>query len=256
MVFSNLWILNKDIKKKKLYSNKKLPRGNIYNNLIKDYNVGILTTVIRKDFYSKLEKKFDERFSIIGDFDLFLRLSKLCGFESIQKPLACYRLHGGNLSIIRKEKEIEELMIWLSENECNLNASDIKNIHIDNNRRGPANTFLKRPEIKIFDLPDDLFSFSLPSSIPSWSINEVFLDVESEIKYSGYIKRHRDEIEKQKKNESLKIWNNFEYSNLPGLSLEAREKLTNVRPETLGQAMRVSGITPADISVLMVHIFR
>ena len=137
-----------------------------------------------------------------------------------------------------------------------ISLSDIKNIHIDNNQRGPANTFLKRPEIKIFDLPDDLFSFSLPSSIPSWSINEVFLDVEAEIKYSGYIKRHRDEIEKQKKNESLKIWNNFEYSNLPGLSLEAREKLTSVRPETLGQAMRVSGITPADISVLMVHIFR
>ena len=68
-----------------------------------------------------------------------------------------------------------------------ISLSDIKNIHIDNNRRGPANTFLKRPEIKIFDLPDDLFSFSLPSSIPSWSINEVFLDVESEIKYSGYI---------------------------------------------------------------------
>ena len=128
VVFSNLWILNKDIKKKKLYSNKKLPRGNIYNNLIKNYNVGMLTTVIRKDFYSKLKKKFDERFSIIGDFDLFLRLSKLYGFESIQKPLACYRLHGGNLSIIRKEKEIEELVIWLSENKCNLNAPDIKNI--------------------------------------------------------------------------------------------------------------------------------
>ena len=57
-----------------------------------------------------------------------MRLSKLYGFESIQKPLACYRLHGGNLSIIRKEKEIEELVIWLSENKCNLNVFDIKNI--------------------------------------------------------------------------------------------------------------------------------
>ena len=57
MVFSNLWILNKDIKKKKLYSDQKLPRGNIYNNLIKNYKVGILTTVIRKDFYSKLKKQ-------------------------------------------------------------------------------------------------------------------------------------------------------------------------------------------------------
>ena len=96
--------------------------------MIKKYNIGIITAVIKKDYYNKLEKKFDERFSIIGDFDLFLRLSKICLFESIQEPLAFYRLHGKNLSNLNKSKEIEESELWLKENNCKLNYSQISNI--------------------------------------------------------------------------------------------------------------------------------
>ena len=128
VVFSNAWIIKKNIKKKKLHEKKKLPQGHIYDNLIKNYNVGIVTTVIRKEYYVKLKRKFDERFSIIGDFDLFLRLSKICKFQSIQKPLASYRLHGKNLSILNKEKEIEESELWLKENKSNLEEVQIKNI--------------------------------------------------------------------------------------------------------------------------------
>jgi Glycosyl transferase family 2. len=128
VVYSNLWLIKKDMKEKKLYSNKKLPSGKIYNEIINDYNVGILTTVIRKKFYLKLNEKFDERFSIIGDFDLFLRLSKMHLFASIQEPLAFYRLHGKNLLIVNKEKEIEEFEIWLKENKLNLSKFQAKQI--------------------------------------------------------------------------------------------------------------------------------
>ena len=128
VVFSNIWMIKKNIKKKKLHEKKKLPQGHIYDSLIKNYNVGIVTTVIRKEYYVKLKNKFDERFSIIGDFDLFLRLSKICKFQSIQKPLASYRLHGKNLSILNKEKEIEESELWLKENKSNLEEVQIKNI--------------------------------------------------------------------------------------------------------------------------------
>ena len=131
VVFSNLWMLKKNTTKKKLYINRKLPRGKIYNKLIENYNVGILASVIRKKFYLKLKKKFDERFSIIGDFDLFLRLSKICLFESVQEPLVSYRLHGKNLSIINKEKEIEELEIWLRENTFDLNEFQRRKIQKD-----------------------------------------------------------------------------------------------------------------------------
>jgi len=127
VVFSNLWVQSKK-GKKKLYIKKKLPRGKIYNELINSYTVGILTSVIRKIFYTKLQKKFDDRFLIIGDFDLFLRLSKMYIFESIQKPLAFYRLHGKNLSIVRKEREIQEFEIWLKENKSNLDDYQMKKL--------------------------------------------------------------------------------------------------------------------------------
>ena len=120
----------------------------------------------------------------------------------------------------------------------------------------PARTILKRPECSIFDLKLNFFDNGLSSTLPSWSMNELLLDVEAEIKYDGYIKRHLNEIEKQKKNDSLSISKNLDYSNFAGLSNEAIEKLSFVRPETLGQAMRVSGVTPVDISVLLVNISR
>ena len=128
LVFSNYWLLKKDTLQKKLAIKKKLPRGDIYNELLQNYVVAILTVVMRKNYYLKLKKKFDERFSIVGDFDLFFRLSKICKFESVQKPLAFYRLHGKNLSTLNKEKEIEEFEVWLKENKSNLNEFDTKNM--------------------------------------------------------------------------------------------------------------------------------
>jgi tRNA uridine 5-carboxymethylaminomethyl modification enzyme len=118
----------------------------------------------------------------------------------------------------------------------------------------PAKTILKRPECSIFDFPDTLLSHG--GALPKWSFNELLLDIEAEIKYEGYIKRHLNDLEKQKKNESLIISNKLDYGMLIGLSNEAVEKLSFVRPETLGQAMRVSGVTPADISVLLVNLSR
>ncbi len=127
VVYSNCWILKKN-GKKKLYVKKNLPAGNIFQELIDNYNVGILTAVIRKSIYLKLPKKFDERFWITGDYDLFLRLSKICLFEPVQKPLASYRLHDNNLSKLNKVREVQESEIWLNENKLDLNESQIKKV--------------------------------------------------------------------------------------------------------------------------------
>tara|TARA_Y100000590_G_scaffold290845_1_gene327406 strand:+ start:642 stop:1547 length:906 start_codon:yes stop_codon:yes gene_type:complete len=128
VVYSNYWTAKKNIMNKKIYTNKQLPFGSIFNELVDNYNIGILTTVIRKKFYLKLVKKFDERFSIIGDYDLFMRLAKMCLFGCVQKPLATYRLHDKNLSRFTKGKELEEHEIWVSENNLNLNQHQIKKI--------------------------------------------------------------------------------------------------------------------------------
>ena len=175
VVYSNYWLTKKDLKEKKINFKKRLYRGDVYDELINNYNIGILTTIIRKKNYEELKKKFDVRFSIIGDFDLFLRLSKLCKFESIQTPLAYYRLHGKNLSTIYKGKEIDELTIWLRENEASLNKFNVKrikknichrkfvNFKIDGNYKGCVNILLNSG-LNLLNLKN-LIIFLLPVAI-------------------------------------------------------------------------------------------
>jgi tRNA uridine 5-carboxymethylaminomethyl modification enzyme len=80
--------------------------------------------------------------------------------------------------------------------------------------------------------------------------------VEFEVKYEGYLRRQELQIRTFEKNESLAIPGDFDFSSIRSLSMEGREKLTRVRPSSLGQASRISGVTPADIAVLMVSLLR
>ncbi len=95
-------------------------------------------------------------------------------------------------------------------------------------------------------------------------INEQFLSIEKDIKegveilvkYEGYIEKEREAVDKFKRLESVVLHEDFEYNRLSSLSAEAREKLSNVKPRSIGQAARISGITPADIAILMVYLGR
>jgi len=83
---------------------------------------------------------------------------------------------------------------------------------------------------------------------------EVLEQIDIEIKYSGYIKRQNDVVETFNKNEELKIPENFKYDKLKSISAEAMEKLSKVKPRSIGQAMRISGVRPSDISALMIYM--
>ncbi len=107
---------------------------------------------------------------------------------------------------------------------------------------------LKRPDLDFQDLAK-AFSIETPD-------NDVVFDIETNQRYSGYIKRQMDEIEKMKKNRNAHIPSNFDYSNVKGLSAEITQKLSKVEPKTLAQAWRIPGITPAAISALMVYLKR
>ena len=138
-----------------------------------------------------------------------------------------------------------------------LSPGDIKNRHFTLKQKQPAAAVLKRPEVSIYDFPERYFkNIDSENGLPEWSKNELFLDVEAEVKYEGYIKRHLKEVAKLKKNEFKKIPPEIDYFSMVGLSTEAKEKLSFVRPENIGQAMRISGITAADISVMMVNLLR
>jgi len=80
--------------------------------------------------------------------------------------------------------------------------------------------------------------------------------VEIAAKYHGYIDRQNDEVERQREQEGLRLPDDLDYGLLTGLSMEVRQRLQKARPETLGQASRLQGITPAAISVLLVHAKR
>ena len=107
---------------------------------------------------------------------------------------------------------------------------------------------LKRPDLDFHDLAK-AFSIDIPE-------NDIVFDIETNQRYSGYIKRQMDEIEKMKKNRNAHIPSNFDYSNVKGLSAEITQKLSKVEPKTLAQAWRIPGITPAAISALMVYLKR
>lgn len=106
---------------------------------------------------------------------------------------------------------------------------------------------LKRPEIEYRDL------LELPLEHPVLE-DEVAEEVEIEIKYEGYIKKQNSQIKKFEKMEGMKIPPDLDYSRIRGLAAEAAQKLAQIRPLSIGQASRISGVNPADISVLMIYL--
>jgi tRNA uridine 5-carboxymethylaminomethyl modification enzyme len=85
---------------------------------------------------------------------------------------------------------------------------------------------------------------------------QVIEQVEIQAKYSGYIERQRDEVERTRRAEALRLPVDLDYATVTGLSSEVSEKLARHRPETIGQAGRIPGITPAAVSLLLIHLKR
>jgi len=85
---------------------------------------------------------------------------------------------------------------------------------------------------------------------------ETIILAEVTIKYEGYIERERAAVEKTSRLEGIKLHANFDYASITSLSMEARQKLDELKPRTIGQASRISGVSPADVSVLLVHLGR
>jgi tRNA uridine 5-carboxymethylaminomethyl modification enzyme len=150
-----------------------------------------------------------------------------------------------------KEKHIESLSKMLSNTKIRSEEFDL--IKSDDKftlrHSEKADQILKRPEIKITDF-EKLTSLS---GISEFS-DHVKSHVEFEIKYDGYIARQLDEIERFKGKETKTIPDYLDYQKVPNLSNEAREKLLKIKPQSIGQASRISGIRPADLNVLLIYI--
>ena len=113
---------------------------------------------------------------------------------------------------------------------------------------------LKRPKVSISDMK--IANKENKNILTDHMEEEILFEAETIIKYSGYINRQKDEIDKIKVYEDMIIPEKFDYNNIKSLSNESREKFINIKPQTVGQAQRINGIRPSDISILLVYLKR
>jgi tRNA uridine 5-carboxymethylaminomethyl modification enzyme len=109
--------------------------------------------------------------------------------------------------------------------------------------------WLRRPEAKI-----EVLRVWLAAQIGEEPVHDVLATVETEAKYAGYISQQERQIERLNQSEERRIPAGFGYDSIPGLSTEVKQKLSRVRPVTLGQARRIPGVTPAAVAVLDVYL--
>jgi tRNA uridine 5-carboxymethylaminomethyl modification enzyme len=163
----------------------------------------------------------------------------------------------GLVDDLRYEKSIQKKKMIQQEIErlrsIKVNPTEEVNVQIQMLGSSPLNTvftledLLKRPELNYEKLA--VFDTERPE-LPK----EIIEQVQIEIAYSGYIKRQMRQVEQFKKMENRKIPDDIDYDKVHGLRTEAREKLKEIRPLSIGQASRISGVNPADITVLLIHL--
>ncbi|MBA4407859.1 MAG: tRNA uridine-5-carboxymethylaminomethyl(34) synthesis enzyme MnmG [Bacteroidota bacterium] len=162
--------------------------------------------------------------------------------------------------VVEKKKAVENIIEFVT------NFS-IKPQYIDHILKERGSVILKqgvklidiilRPQISIFNLIEEIKPFkSFLKGIPEDRFTEILESAEIAIKYAGYIDREKLVAEKFKRLENISIDGKFDYRKISTISTEAREKLSEIQPETIGQASRISGVSPSDINVLLVLLGR
>ena len=122
------------------------------------------------------------------------------------------------------------------------------------NQQVKLSSLITRPQINMDDILTMSDDFKTSLDLNDEHTNEALIQAEILMKYEGYIEREQEQANKMLKLEDVKIPSSIDYTLLKSLSLEAKEKLTKVAPVTIGQAARISGVSPSDISVLLIHI--
>lgn len=174
----------------------------------------------------------DERLTPIGKEIGLVSEEKYAKF--LEKREKLQKIREKLTILLKKDENLIKLM-----NNCNESIPD-SSMRIKD--------LLKRNNINVFDIKK-----YYPSIFEG--DEDMFLDiVNTEIKYEGYINQQNDEIEKLKKQEQTKIPDDIDYDKIKSLRIEARQKLSKIRPQTLGMASRISGVSPADITVLSIYL--
>jgi tRNA uridine 5-carboxymethylaminomethyl modification enzyme len=134
----------------------------------------------------------------------------------------------------------------------NLAVLDATLVRTSSGDRVPASQLLRRPDVRLVDLIVQLPDFEVDTS----ALSHDLATVETTVKYVGYLRRQEAEIQRAQKDERRRIPTDFPFNRVPGLSREVVQRLSQVRPDTLGQALRIPGVTPAAVAVLGAFVGR
>ncbi len=160
---------------------------------------------------------------------------------------------------IKKKDSISRISSWINGNSVSPKVIGSYLERINSSPLGEPeqlSKLLKRPEILISDLLSHSPTIFPAEIIELLNYRDTMREIDTSIKYEGYLRKQQEEVEKFSRMESKRIPKSFDYHTIKSLSAEAKEKLSKIKPENLGQASRISGITPADISLLLVYLER
>ena len=213
--------------------------------------------VLIDDLVNKGTKEPYRMFTSRAEYRILLRQDNAdMRLTPIAKSLGMKHLEGRIMNVEAKGvaiKAIDRFLRKTSVDPDQLNAY-LKSINSQPlSQKVKMNTVLLRPNVTIADLRlhiPDLDTF-LVGYEP-----EIIQTAEINMKYEGYIRKEQEMVDKMNRLEAVKLKEDFDYNTLNSLSAEAREKLMQLKPRTIGQASRISGVSPADISVLLVHMGR
>ena len=149
--------------------------------------------------------------------------------------------------MLAKRRDTEKLLSVLKTTHLSVEQTRIA-LRDDTVTNGAnASDLLRRAEVHYADL-----AAACPQ-LPDMR-DEVVEQAEITLKYEGYLTRQQRQVEEFKRTENVRIPGNIDYENITGLRIEARQKLQKIRPETLGAAQRISGVSPGDVAVLMIKL--
>lgn len=178
-----------------------------------------------------------------------IRLTEKGHSIGLADDLRIQTLHQKQTEITTLEKQLSK--VKLKPEEVNPRLIELESAPIS--EKSSLSQLLKRPHVGFASLSG--LTTQLDTLLRSYK-PDVQQQVEIQLKYDKYIEREKQNSQKMIELENLFIKNDFSYADIPSLSSEAKEKLTQIRPKTLGQATRISGVSPADISILMVYLGR
>ncbi len=154
----------------------------------------------------------------------------------------------------KKQKATSEIIDLLKNNS--IEPQEIDNFLVEKGttvlpQKMKLEKIVLRPQISLLDMTEHVAAVK---TLLGTYEDEFLEQAEISVKYEGYIEKEKELVRKMQKVEKLKLKPDFDYNSIPSLSIEARQKLNKIKPETVGQAGRISGVSPADIAVLMVYL--